>query len=178
LAEDKDKKEEVSQEEIENELDVSALEAEVEELKAKLQEKESDYVRVFADFENSKKRLEKEKLQAIDYSTEKFANSILPVIDSLNMALSSVETTEEITAESFENLKKGIELTVEQFQKALSKHYIEEIPTEEGFDPNFHNAIMQVDTEEAQSGEIVQVMQKGYKLKDIVLRPTMVSVAK
>lgn len=154
------------------------LEQRVKSLEESLKEQEDKYLRTYADFENSKKRLEREKYQAIEYSQEQFAKDLLPAIDSLELAVNSALAIEEVNKESFENLKKGIELTLEQLYKAFSKHYVETIPTEEGFDPHSHNAVMQVESEEHNEGDIVQVMQKGYKLRDRILRPSMVSICK
>ena len=151
-----------------------------DELEAKLKECEDRYLRVHADFENAKKRLEKEKLQAIEYSLEKFAQDLLPALDSLDMALAAVSKDGLNAEEAVQELKKGIELTIEQFIKAFNKHGIEVIEIEEGgeFNPHLHEAILQVDDSEKKAGEIVQVLQKGYKYKERILRPVKVSVAK
>ncbi|WP_281950656.1 nucleotide exchange factor GrpE [Nitrosophilus kaiyonis] len=162
--------------EVENKEKPSKL----EELKEKLKECEDRYVRVHADFENSKKRLEKEKIQAIEYALEKFAQDLLPALDSLDMALAAVNQENLKAEEAVEKLKEGIKLTIEQFIKAFNKHGIEVIEIEEGseFNPHLHEALLQVDDAGKKAGEIVQVIQKGYKYKERVLRPAKVSVAK
>lgn len=144
----------------------------IEELEIKLKDGEDKYIRVFAEFENYKKRLEKEKYQAISFASEKFATELLPVLDNLQMAIQSVKTTPDI-----DKLTEGVELTLKNFLSTLEKNNIEAISTEDGFNPNFHEAVMKVDNADYKSGEIVQVLQNGYKLKDRVLRATMVSVA-
>ena len=149
---------------------------EKEELLAKIAQLEEQKLRDYAEFENLKKRYEKEKAQSIAYAQESFARDMLSVIDSLDSA-SSLEVDEENLKESLEKMKEGIELTGEQFKKIFSKHGIELVTIDEGFDPNFHEAIMKVDSDDVDSGEIVQVFQKGYKYKDRVLRPAMVSIA-
>ncbi len=151
-----------------------------DELEAKLKECEDRYLRVHADFENAKKRLEKEKIQAIEYSLEKFAQDLLPALDSLDMALAAVSKDGLNAEEAVQELKKGIELTIEQFIKAFNKHGIEVIEIEEGgeFNPHLHEAILQVEDAAKKAGEIVQVLQKGYKYKERILRPVKVSVAK
>ena len=154
------------------------LKKEIEELKEKLKAEEDKYLRVHADFENTKKRLEREKYQGIEYAKESFAKDLLPVCDSLEFAINSVVSVEELNEETLDNLKKGIELTIDQFQKNLSKHYVEAISTDEAFDPNLHQAMAKVDSNEHESGQIVQVMQKGYRLKDRILRPSMVTICK
>lgn len=151
---------------------------EVEQLKTKLAELEDKYLRANADFDNIKRRLEKEKMQAISYAHEVFARDLLPVIDALEMALVAGKNTEIDSTELLEKVKEGLELTIEQFRKAFEKHGIELVESEGGFDPNVHEAVMQLESEEKQSGEILQVFQKGYKIKDRILRPAMVSIAK
>ena len=165
-----------------DELQESKQDDEVEqsdcyELEQKVQELEELRLRDLADFENMKKRNEKEKSQAIAYSNESFARDLLSVIDSLDSA-ASLEVDEENLTESLEKIKEGINLTIEQFKKIFEKNGVELVDVENEFDPNFHEAIMQVDSEEHEKGQIVQVFQKGYKIRDRVLRPAMVSICK
>jgi molecular chaperone GrpE len=136
------------------------------------------YIRAYAEMENTKKRFEKEKFNAIDYSIEKFAKDLLPCMDSLDMALAATNNSEANPEELLKNLKEGIELTLGNFVKALEKNSVEIIDTDDGFDPNFHQSVMQEDSDEHNSGDIVKVLQKGYKLKNRVLRASMVSVCK
>jgi molecular chaperone GrpE len=151
------------------------MEAKVEEANAKAKESEDKFLRTHADFENIKKRLEKEKYSAIDYASEKFAKDLLAPIDALQMAILSANA--DIPAEDLvDKLKEGIELTVKAFNKAFEKHDITEVEYDE-FNPDYHNAVMKVDDENVESGQIVTVMQKGYKFKDRLLREAMVSVA-
>jgi len=151
---------------------------EVEILKEKVAELEDQYLRVNAEFENMRKRLEKEKMNAVAYANEKFASDMLAIIDALDAA-SLLKESEDIKPEElFEKVKEGIDLTVEQFKKSFEKHGIELVDVDGEFDPNFHNAVMQVDSEDKESGSILQVFQKGYKIKDRVLRPAMVSIVK
>ena len=151
------------------------MEAKVDEAEARAKEAEDKFLRTHADFENIKKRLEKEKYNAIDYSSEKFAKDLLAPIDAMQMAMLSANG--DVEAEILvEKLKEGFELTVKAFNKAFEKHDITEVEYEE-FNPDFHNAVMKVDSEDVESGQIVQVMQKGYVFKDRLLREAMVSVA-
>ncbi|MBL0687121.1 MAG: nucleotide exchange factor GrpE [Sulfurospirillum sp.] len=157
--------------------EISAVD-ELETLKEKVVHLEDKYIRVHADFENMSKRLEKEKQSAVAYANELFARDMLPVIDALDAA-SLLKEGEDIKPEElFEKVKEGINLTVDQFKKSFEKHGIEVVHVDGDFDPNFHNAVMQVDSEDKKSGEILQVFQKGYKIKDRVLRPAMVSTVK
>lgn len=155
-----------------------APEEKIAQLQAQLKESEDKYFRVHADFENIKKRLEKEKYQAIDYASEKFAKDLLTPIDTLEMALAAQEASKDVPAEELlEKLKEGVELTIKSFYTAFEKHDISIIETDGAFDPNFHDAVMQVDSADHEAGEIVQVMQKGYKYKERLLRASMVSIA-
>ncbi|GAA7976973.1 nucleotide exchange factor GrpE [Helicobacter pylori] len=144
-----------------------------EDFELKYQEMCEKYLRVHADFENVKKRLERDKSMALEYAYEKIALDLLPVIDAL---LGAHRSAIEVDKESA--LTKGLELTMEKLHEVLARHGIEGIECLEEFDPNFHNAIMQVKSEEKENGKIVQVLQQGYKYKGRVLRPAMVSIAK
>lgn len=168
---------EAKEPEVEVETEEVSSDSKIEELEAKLKEAEDKYLRVHADFENVKKRLEKEKYQAIDYASEKFAKDLLTPIDTLEMALQSANVdlpAEELLAK----LKEGIELTVKNFNSAFEKHDISIVETDGEFDPNFHDAVMQVDSPDHEDGDIVQQLQKGYKYKERLLRPAMVSICK
>jgi len=168
----------MEEEDMTQESECASLEEKVEELQEQNNELEEKYLRAVADFENIKKRLEREKMQAVSYANEEFARDLLPVIDSMDFAAESVEKIEDNDNEYVKKIEEGIALTIEQFKKVMQKHGIELIDTEEGFNPHFHNAVMQVESEEHEEGEIVQLLQKGYKIKERVLRPAMVSIAK
>ncbi len=159
------------------ETEVQSDEVTVESLQVQLNEANEKYLRVHADFENIKKRLEREKYQAIDYASEKFAKDLLSPIDTLEMALAAEEAADLPAEELLGKLKEGVELTIKNFYTAFDKHDISVVETDGEFDPNFHNAVMQVDSPDHETGQIVQVLQKGYKLKDRLLRPAMVSIA-
>ncbi len=152
---------------------------EIKVLDDKLRECEDKYLRIHADFENIKKRMEKEKYTAVSYAHEQFARDLLPIIDSLDMALNTCQKDEcSVDENLLDKVKEGINLTIEQFKKTFEKHGIELVDINDGFDPNFHEAVMQLDSEDKESGEILEVFQKGYKIKDRVLRPAMVSIVK
>ncbi len=183
--------EEVSQETIESEETTENIqnseeevvkeseEDKIAELEAKLKESEDKYLRVHADFENIKKRLEKEKYQAIDYASEKFAKDLLAPIDTLEMALAAEEAAKDLSSEELlGKLKEGVELTIKNFYTAFEKHDISVVETDGEFDPNFHDAVMQVNSPSHEDGQIVAQLQKGYKFKDRLLRPAMVSICK
>jgi molecular chaperone GrpE len=153
--------------------------SEVEKLKKKIAELEDKYLRTHASFENSKRLLAKDKAAAVAYANESFASDILTVIDSLDSALSMIDNVDEgDTKEFLKKMKEGLKLVDEQLHKVLEKHDIKSIDCSSEYDPNLHQAIMQVESDEHESGQIVQVMQKGYTIKDRVLRPAMVTTAK
>lgn len=133
-------------------------------------ELEEKYMRAYADFENVKKRLERDKNQALEYAYEKIAKDLLPILDALDKAKEA--------AKDHSAILEGIVLVQENFLKILSHHGVEAIDTSGEFDPNLHECIMQVAKPEAQDGQIAQVMQQGYKYKERTLRPAMVAVVK
>lgn len=141
-----------------------------EDYEQKYNELKNEYLRVFADFENSKKRLEKDKTQALEYAYEKFAKDLLPTLDALDNAKEASKDNEAIL--------EGIHLITDSLLKTLAKYGIEEIPTDGDFDPNLHDCIMQMPNTELEDGKIAQVMQKGYKYKERTLRPAMVAIVK
>jgi len=157
---------------IENTEEVAAepVEADIE---TKYKELEDKYLRAHADFENTKKRLEKEKQMAIDYTNEKFAKEMLPIIDSLELALAhSGEETEG------SKLREGVSLTLDTLIKAFERNGIKQIATSGAFDPEMHEAIMQAPSDEIEDGHIVATLQKGYIFRDRLIRPALVSVCK
>jgi len=153
----------------------SKMEAKVADAEAKAKESEDKFLRTHADFENIKKRLEKEKYSAIDYASEKFAKDLLAPIDAMQMAKLSANGDFD-AAQIVEKLQEGIDLTLKAFNKAFEKHDITEVEYDE-FNPDHHNAVMKADSDDVESGQIVMVMQKGYLFKDRLLREAMVSVA-
>jgi len=168
---------ELIQEDEEENISVSEEQLELIKLEDKLKAAEEKYIRVHAEFENIKKRLEREKYQAIEYASEKFAKDLIPVLDSLGMAIEASSNADDNADEHFEKLSEGVELTQKQFLTMLEKHGVTKIETEGEFDPNVHEAVMQVDDESKETGEIVQALQAGYKYKERTLRAAMVSVA-
>jgi molecular chaperone GrpE len=156
--------------------DVDEVENEIDKLQTEIAELKEKYARVHADFENIKKRLEREKYQALEYAQEKFAKDLIPVVDSLGMAIAAADA-EADAQELLAKLKEGVELTMKQFLTTLEKHGITEVGEDEPFDPNVHHAVQQVDSPEHESGEIVSTFQKGYRYKERTLRDAMVVIA-
>jgi len=156
-------------------VEVDPLEA----AQAEAAEYKDKYLRAHADFENSKRRLEKDKANAVSYANESFAKDILAVMDSFENALTSMEgADEENSSEVLANMKEGVNLTFEQLKKILEKNSIKEVDCSGEFNPEVHQAIMQVESDAHEVGDVVQVMQKGYTIKDRILRPAMVSTCK
>ena len=160
----------------EAEAEAEAVENEFDLLNNELTALKDKYARVHADFDNIKKRLEREKYTAVEYSNEKFAKDMIPVMDALQMAISSTENVAD-PVEHYEKLKEGMELTLKQFTTSLEKHGVTMVSHDEPFDPNIHNAVQAVDSEDVESGQIVQTFQTGYKYKNRPLREAMVIVA-
>ncbi|ARR00745.1 MULTISPECIES: nucleotide exchange factor GrpE [Campylobacter] len=144
------------------------------ELDSELAKVKEDLIRATADFENIKKRLEREKAEALKFANESFARDLLPVIDALEIAANLQSGDDEIA----NKIKDGINLTIEQFKKCFEKYGIKEIDTSGEFNPEVHNAINYIQTDEVESGKIATVYQKGYLYNDRVLRPSMVVIAK
>ncbi|GIU00765.1 protein GrpE [Sulfurovum sp. TSL6] len=179
MSQENENLEESQAEEVEEQTEVEET-AEVDPLEAALAEAadyKDKYLRAHADFENAKKRLEKDKMNAVAYANESFAKDILAVMDSFENALASMEESGD-SSEVLEKMKEGVNLTHEQLKKVLEKNHIKAVECEGEFDPEVHQAIMQVESDAHETGEIVQVMQKGYTIKDRVLRPAMVSTCK
>lgn len=141
-------------------------------LESELAKVKEDLIRATADFENIKKRLEREKADALKFANEGFARDLLPVIDALEIA-ANINGSDEIAA-----MKDGINLTIEQFKKCFEKYGIKEINTDGEFNPEVHNAINYIESADLPSGSIAQVYQKGYMYNDRVLRPSMVVIVK
>ncbi|HEY5575256.1 MAG TPA: nucleotide exchange factor GrpE [Clostridiaceae bacterium] len=161
-------------EELKKKLDEANLENvkladELVKSKNELETFKDRFARTVAEYENYRKRTAKEKEGLYNLACEDILKDILPVLDNLERASAVVG--------SVEDLKKGIDMTVKQFEEAFEKLQVEVIPTDDGFDPNFHNAVMHVEDENYGPNAVAEVFQKGYKRGDKVLRWSMVKVA-
>lgn len=145
---------------------------EIASLKAEVDAKEEQYLRLYAEFENYKRRIQNEAQTQKKYQAQKVLTDVLPALDNFERAL-KIEGDDE----SFNALKKGVEMVYESLLKALEDNGLEKIKTEgEQFDPNFHQAVMQDENPDFESGQITEELQAGYQLKDRVLRASMVKV--
>ncbi|HCT7480429.1 TPA: nucleotide exchange factor GrpE [Staphylococcus aureus] len=162
--------EETSDENVIEEIDPK--DQKINELQQLANENEEKYLRLYAEFENYKRRIQKENEINKTYQAQRVLTDILPAIDNIERAL-QIEGDDE----TFKSLQKGVQMVHESLINALKDNGLEVIKTEgEAFDPNIHQAVVQDDNPDFESGEITQELQKGYKLKDRVLRPSMVKV--
>src|SRR5574341_362101 len=143
-----------------------SLEELLAEAQAKMEQQRDQMLRALADAENARKRAQTEAASSQKYALERFGETLLPVVDSLEAALQSGDVS-------------GVELTLKQLQAALEKSHIRAIEPKPGerFDPHRHQAMAAVEAQ-AEPNTVVAVMQKGYALYDRVLRPALVTVAK
>ena len=161
-----------SNEDSSEETAVDPKDEEIQQLQLKANESEEKYLRLYAEFENYKRRIQKENETNKTYQSQRVLTDILPTIDNIERAL-QIEGDDE----SFKSLQKGVQMVHESLLRALKDNGLEEIESEgQAFDPNFHQAVVQDDNPDFKSGDITQELQKGYKLKDRVLRPSMVKV--
>ncbi|AWE65402.1 nucleotide exchange factor GrpE [Staphylococcus aureus] len=162
--------EETSDENVIEEIDPK--DQKINELQQLADENEEKYLRLYAEFENYKRRIQKDNEINKTYQAQRVLTDILPAIDNIERAL-QIEGDDE----TFKSLQKGVQMVHESLINALKDNGLEVIKTEgEAFDPNIHQAVVQDDNPDFESGEITQELQKGYKLKDRVLRPSMVKV--
>lgn len=153
-----------------------SLEQQLEDLRKKNEEYYDRLLRLQADFDNYRKRTAREREEAYDYIAAEIVLEFLGVLDNMERAAESAAAGCGEGAGA--SLKEGIDMVVKQFRDILAKYHVEEIPTEGvKFDPNFHHAVMKVEDSGKEEGTILEVFQKGYKIKSRVLRPSFVKVA-
>ncbi|GGL40414.1 nucleotide exchange factor GrpE [Sporolactobacillus putidus] len=152
---------------------VGELTAEIESLKKDSDDLNNRLLRAQADFENFRRRTNKEKADARKYRAQDLASDLLEILDNFKRALDVETTSEDGSA-----LKKGMEMVLGKFETALKKEGVEEIDSlGKPFDPNFHQAVMQEESQEHEAGTVIQVLQAGYTLNGRVIRPAMVKVS-
>ena len=144
-------------------------EAEEKEVSEEDEAWSSKYMRLMADFQNFKKRTEKEKADVYSFANEKIVTDLLTVLDNFERALA-----QECSDEAFAN---GMKLIFKQFDDVLTKSGLAEIEAQgQEFDPSFHHAVLTDDNPDYESGQVTEVLQKGYTLNEKVIRPAMVKV--
>jgi molecular chaperone GrpE len=153
--------------------------AQLEELLAKAAKADENwdrFVRQAAEFDNFKKRVARERQDAAKYAHATLLEKLVPVLDNLDMALQAAQNGTDPATQS---LRTGIAMVFNQFKAALAEVGLEEIDAAgKPFDPNWHEAVSQQESAEVQEGHVLQQLRKGYKLRDRLLRPATVVVAK
>ncbi len=151
---------------------LAQLQAELAVAQAQVSEQRDQVLRAHAEMENVRRRAQEEVSKARKFGIESFAESMVPVKDSLEAALALTEQTTE-------NMRDGIEMTLKQLVSGFERNHLKEISPEKGtkFDPHHHQAIASVPTPDQESNTVIQTLQKGYLIADRVLRPALVTVA-
>ncbi|MGD0283163.1 MAG: nucleotide exchange factor GrpE [Dissulfurispiraceae bacterium] len=156
-------------------LEEKSIEA-VEVIQAELEEMKGKYLRLYAEFENYKRKVQKDKEEFIKYSNEAMAYELLTVIDNLEMALKHAG---EEGPESSGALAQGVENTLREMKRTLEKFGVAAIEAlNKTFDPAYHHAMSQVERSDVENNTVVEEFRKGYLYKDKVLRPSLVAVSK
>ena len=153
--------------------ELETIKKENEALKVEVDKLKNDYSMAYADTENTRKRLNAEAELERKYRIQSFAKEVLPAIDNLERALAQDTANEEALG-----YKKGVEMIYAQLIKALSDEGVEMVDVlDKPYDPNNAQAIMVEKRDGYESGIVIEVLQKGYRLKDRILRPAMVKVS-
>ena len=170
---DEEKAVEEASEETDNKEEKVEKTEEVNPLQEKYDALNNHYMRLAADFDNYRKRQEQEKEALLKYGAENTLKKMIEVLDNFERGIKAIETVEDC-----EKVKECYHLAYKNFTDVLTKAGLETIKAEgETFDPNFHEAVMQTPSSEHPEHTIIAELQKGYKLGDKVLRPTLVNVA-
>jgi molecular chaperone GrpE len=144
----------------------------IQELGLKLEEASQKNLRLQADYDNFRRRTREEQAASLKYKSQSLLEQLLPALDNFERALKT-----EATNEQTQTLIQGMEMVYRQLADALKQEGLTEVPTVgEKFDPNMHQAVMQVEDSEYESNTVIEELQKGYMLKDRVIRPAMVKV--
>ena len=165
-------------EETEENTETGDPKSEEDILKEEISILKEEKIRVLAEMENLRKRFEREKIDSIKYGSVNFARDILSPGDNLERALSAINK-EEDHKDSIKNLIEGLIMVKKEFVAALEKNSITKIDTvDKKFDPNLHQAMMEIENDDLDEGTVVQEIQSGYMMYDRLLRPAMVGVSK
>ena len=149
-----------------------------ENLRDKIEQLRDEKLRLLADMENLRKRSDRDRMDSIRYGNINFARDILSLGDNLSRALDAIPKDAEKT-ETITNLINGLRMVQREFTSILEKHGIKKIEAlNQRFDHNFHQAMIEIENEEAEEGIVIQEIQSGYNMHDRLLRPSMVGVAK
>ncbi len=163
----------VEQNEVSDESDVNKVEDEISKLKEELDKINNQYIRLAADFDNYRKRQMQERESLLKYGAEEALKKMIEALDNMDRASASIENIEDVNT-----VKDSYNLVFKQIRDVLAKMGLEVIDTNgKEFDPTLHEAVMQTPTSEYPENVIIAELQKGYKLGDKVLRPSLVNVA-
>ena len=150
------------------------LEAEYEAYKAESEERHDQMLRTIAEFDNSRKRAEREKEESLKYALESFLKELIPTMDGIERAIQSTKESQD-----FDALAEGVEMIHKGLLSAFEKRGVTPIEAvNEPFDPMQHEAVMHVESEDVPENRVIEEWQKGYMLHNRVIRPSMVSVSK
>ena len=153
---------------------LAALKAEYEAYKAESEKQHDQMLRTIAEFDNSRKRTEREKEESLKYALDSFVKELIPAIDSIERAIQSTRESEDFAA-----LAEGVEMIYKGILSTLEKRGVIPIgAVNELFDPMQHEAVMHVESEDVPENHVIEEWQKGYLLHNRVIRPSMVSVSK
>ena len=149
-----------------------------ENLRDEIEQLRDEKLRLLADMENLRKRSDRDRMDSIRYGSINFARDILSLGDNLSRALDAIPKDAEKT-ETITNLINGLRMVQREFTSILEKHGIKKIEAlNQRFDHNFHQAMIEIESEEVEEGIVIQEIQSGYNMHDRLLRPSMVGVAK
>ena len=153
---------------------LAKLQAEYEAYKAEAEARHDQMLRTIAEFDNSRKRTEREKEESLKYALESFVKELIPTVDSIERAIQSTKESQDFAA-----LAEGVEMIYKGILSTLEKRGVTPIEAvNEPFDPTQHEAVMHVESEEVPENRVIEEWQKGYMLNNRVIRPSMVSVSK
>lgn len=163
-------KEDAIEEVEEKDLEQNSSDEVEKKLNSEIEELKNQLLRLQADFVNYKNRTEREKSNSIILANEDLILKLLPILDNFNRAFVHADLNDKII--------KGFVMIKEQFESVLKSEMVEEIESDGAvFDPNLHNAVMTESKEGVRSGIVLETFEKGYKIKDKVIRPSMVKVS-
>jgi molecular chaperone GrpE len=152
---------------------------ELEDLKIRAAKADDNWDRLLrqtADFDNYKKRVARERQEAVRFANESLLEKLIPIVDNFEMALAAANASPN---PGIESLQEGIQMIYNQLKTALANAGLEEIDASgQPFDPNWHEAVSQQESAEVPEGQVLQQLRKGYKLKERLIRPASVIIAK
>lgn len=161
--------------EVDADVNIAGMQTQLEALTEALESSKENVLRAQADALNARRRAEQDVEKAHKFGQEKLVVALLPVMDNLERALASIDTTDAV----FTSVVEGIELTLKSFEDTLKGCKVEQLsPEGEPFDPQLHQAMTMIDNPDVEANTVIDVFQKGYTLHGRLIRPAMVVVSK